>query len=128
MAAKRKDTFDASFGLGQHALRIQTLGKVLLRQAATALGCTDLDDFESYDASRLDPDTMNTATKVFSAVSQQLASVSKLYEQISGQNREQQRETILVECLREVDPTLAERFLALYEEKLAKSSLGAGAD
>jgi hypothetical protein len=126
MAKPRQSKFDASFGLAQHALRIQTLGKVLLRQAATALGCTDLDDFESYDATRLDPDTLSSATKVFSAVSQQLASVSKLYEQISGQNRDQIRETVLVDCLREVDPAMAERFLTLYEGKIAKSGLGDG--
>lgn len=128
MAKAKKTEFDASFGLAEHAHRIQTLGKVLLRQAATALGCTDLDDFDSYDPDRLDPDTLSSATKVFSAVSQQLASVSKLYEQIAGQHRDQVREAVLIDCLREADPQVAERFLALYEEKIAKSGLVASGD
>jgi hypothetical protein len=126
MAKPRQSEFDASFGLANHALRVQELGKALLRQAATALGATDPDDISTINRGLLDPDTLNTATKIFSSVSAQLSSVAKLYEQISGQNRDAVRERVLVDCLKSADPALAERFLALYGEEIAKSGLGDG--
>jgi hypothetical protein len=128
MAAKRKDTFDASFGLANHALRVQELGKALLVQAARALGCSDLNDFSTANPQLLDPDSLGSAQKVFSAVSAQLSSVAKLYDQISNQHRDQIRETILIDVLRETSPELAERFLGLYEEKLAGSELGTASE
>jgi ribosomal protein L20A (L18A) len=126
LSAQKKGKFDASFGLAEHALKIQQLGQVLLHQAASALGCSDPDDISTYNRQLLDPDTLNSAQKIFSAVSQQLASVSKLYQDIAGQHRDAEREKILIEVLKEVDEGLASRFLELYTERLSKGSLESG--
>ena len=123
MAAQKNPKFDASFELAGHILKVQNLGKALLRQAALALGCTDPDDLGTASPHALDPDSLQSCNKIFSSASQQIVALTKIYQMVLKANRELVQEVVLVEVLKEVSPELAAEFLRRYEERLGKGDL-----
>ena len=104
-------------------MKVCDLGKALLRQAALALGCSDPNDLGTASPQALDPDSLQSCNKIFSSASQQIVALTKTFELVAGQHRDQKREACLIDTLREVSPELAEAFLKKYEERLGRSGL-----
>ena len=114
---------DASFAMSEHAMRVISMGQALMRKVAVGFGCRDLDDFSTATDEGVDPDSLKSGTSVFTSVSAQVKQIRDMHADLLRADRMQIQEATLIDVLKEADPSLAERFLELYEERLGGNAL-----
>jgi hypothetical protein len=109
--------------MSEHAMRVISMGQALMRKVAVTFGCRDLDDFSTASESGIDPDSLKSGTSVFTSVSAQVKQIRDMHADLLRADRMQVQEATLIDVLKEADPSLAERFLELYEERLGGNAL-----
>ena len=104
-------------------MRVVSMGQALMRKVAFSFGCTDVDDFSTASHEGMDPDAIKSAVSVFSSVSTQVKQIKDMHAELLRADRAQIQEATLIETLKQADPSLAERFLELYEKALGGNAL-----
>jgi hypothetical protein len=101
---------DATYDLKDHINQTILLGRSLLDRAQELLTSGD-------------PDQTGEANKIFSAASAQISSLVKIHSLVLKADRQRTLEATLQECLQEIDPALALKFVNLFEERLGPTEL-----